>query len=66
MEIHLHTEEIEELKSLMEEDEFTGAVEVFAREMLLEACPIIRPDNTEGICIRKKSKDSFNRRRTPL
>ncbi|HOO87800.1 MAG TPA: hypothetical protein P5201_08015 [Aminobacteriaceae bacterium] len=36
MEIHLHTEEIEELKSLMEEDEFTGAVEVFAREMLLE------------------------------
>ena len=36
MEILLHTEEIEELKNLMEADEYTRTVEHFAREMLLE------------------------------
>jgi hypothetical protein len=36
MNIHLETEEIEELKSLMAEDDWTGTAEGYAREMLLE------------------------------
>lgn len=36
MEIHLNADEVEELKSLMAEDEFAGAVEDYARDMLLE------------------------------
>jgi len=36
MKIHLNADEVEELKSLMAEDEFTGAVEDYARDMLLE------------------------------
>ena len=36
MEIHLNADEIEELKSLMAEDEFARAVEDSAREMFLE------------------------------
>ena len=36
MKIHLNADEIEELKSLMAEDEFAGAVEDYARDMLLE------------------------------
>ncbi len=36
MDIHLKADEIEELNNLMTVDEFTGTVENYAREMLLE------------------------------
>ncbi len=36
MDIHLKADEIEELRSLMEVDEFIGSVETYAKEMLLE------------------------------
>ena len=36
MDIHLKADEIEELKNLMEVDEYVGPVEAFARVMLLE------------------------------